>query len=446
MELSGVLNLLIKYLSGLLLIGVIVFLHEVGHFLTARLMKVDVEVLSYGFGPRLFSHFGYNTEYRISLLPFGGYCRMKGDVELSKALHDDMDSFDKTEKGSFFAARPLARFLIFLSGPLMNFLVAVLLLTLASAIPVERISNQALVAPITAYPEIFHQKDIRQDGIEEGDRILEVDGKRIEDYQEFVSLLPKDGSSIEVLIERCGTEKRLVLTPTLYQDAYSFGLTLYEEPVIAQVDDPLLQDGDRIVEVDGKGIGSNLDFLASVKDGSIITFERNGQLFDYKLSSTDSIPFAWKAEIIKESDEDGLLSALGHGIERAWQYFTSTLRALGALLTLQFDDLREIIIGPMKASVSISEIGAKAFKVSGQSGVRTLCYLLSIVSISLCVGNLLPIPTFDGGGMLMSLAEAVKGSPLRPRTYVYLQILGMIAAFLIIAWMYSFDILALLSR
>ena len=85
---------LLYMIIGLIGIGIVLFLHELGHFIAARLMKVDVEVLSYGMGPRLFSFYGRTTEYRISLIPFGGYCRMKGSLDLMKALKDDAKSMN----------------------------------------------------------------------------------------------------------------------------------------------------------------------------------------------------------------------------------------------------------------------------------------------------------------------------------------------------------------
>ena len=140
---------LLYLLFGLLAIGFVIFLHELGHFTAARLLGVDVEVLSYGMGPKLFSFQGPKTEYRISLFLFGGYCRMKGSLDLMKALKDDARSMDKTEAGSYFGTTPVVRFLIYLAGPLMNFLLAVLLLALSSLIPVERLSDPAVVTPIS---------------------------------------------------------------------------------------------------------------------------------------------------------------------------------------------------------------------------------------------------------------------------------------------------------
>lgn len=444
MDLLQLSTILVKYVVGILLIGLVVFLHELGHFIAARSLGVDVEVLSFGMGPRVFSWYGRKTEYRISALPFGGYCRMKGSIDLAKALHDDKDSIDKLEAGSYFAASASTRFLIYFAGPFTNFLLAVLLLTIASALPVERISDKCIVTPISEYPTIF-PSGIEQPGIEKGDLILELDGEAVLDYQDFARRLPSDGSAASVTVERNFEIVQETLEPTRNGDSFTFGIALMQKPVIALSDDDVLHDGDLIVAVDDKAVKCTLDVYALMGEQSVLTVERDGTFFETVLERTSPLPFAWKSDIVVRSDDVGL-GTIRHGLFRAGEYFVTTIEALGALVTLNFDDARNIIVGPMKASYSIADISAKAFTASTDSGLRSLCYLLSIVSISLCVGNTLPIPTFDGGGMLISFAEMVKKRNLRPRTYIWLQMFGMVVAVLIIVWMYSLDAMALLSR
>ena len=98
----------------------------------------------------------------------------------------------------------------------------------------------------------------------------------------------------------------------------------------------------------------------------------------------------------------------------------------------------------MKAASSFGEISTLAFQTSTNSGFRSTLYLLSIVSISICVGNLLPIPTFDGGQMVITFAEMLKKGTLKPKTYLLLQITGMVIGYLIIAIMYLMDIINLI--
>lgn len=427
---------LIRFVVGFLLIGLVVFIHELGHFAAARLLHVDVEVLSYGMGPGLFSFQGKNTEFRISALPFGGYCRMKGSIDLTKALRDGRHSLEVSEAGSYFATSPFHRFFIYASGPFTNFVLAFILLTTASLLPVERISNEAFIAPTYLYPTVFPDVDVRQEAVVPGDKVLMVDGVDVEDYQHFTSLLGNSPEGADVVLLRDGERIETHLFPV---DSV-YGLTLYQKPVIANPSDPLLEDGDLIVAVDGIPVESTLDVYCIEGDSLILTISRNGELFSYRTDER-TFPFAWKSGLSSSSDETGI-GALSYGLESTWSYFVSTLRTLGALICFDVDDARMVITGPVKAAQNIGNISMLAFSYSTNDGIRTLFHLLAIVSISLCIGNILPIPTFDGGQMLINAAEMVRGGNLKPRTYVVLQISGMLAAITIMVMMYALDIRA----
>lgn len=427
---------LIRFVVGFLLIGLVVFIHELGHFAAARLLHVDVEVLSYGMGPGLFSFQGKNTEFRISALPFGGYCRMKGSIDLTKALRDGRHSLEVSEAGSYFATSPFHRFFIYASGPFTNFVLAFILLTTASLLPVERISNEAFIAPTYLYPTVFPDVDVRQEAVVPGDKVLMVDGVDVEDYQHFTSLLGNSPEGADVVLLRDGERIETHLFPV---DSV-YGLTLYQKPVIANPSDPLLEDGDLIVAVDGIPVESTLDVYCIEGDSLILTISRNGELFSYRTDER-TFSFAWKSGLSSSSDATGI-GALSYGLESTWSYFVSTLRTLGALICFDVDDARMVITGPVKAAQNIGNISMLAFSYSTNDGIRTLFHLLAIVSISLCIGNILPIPTFDGGQMLINAAEMVRGGNLKPRTYVVLQISGMLAAITIMVMMYALDIRA----
>lgn len=427
-----------EFFLGFLAIGLIVFLHEVGHYFAARFFKVDVDVLSYGMGPRVYSIYGRNTEFRISAFPFGGYCRMKGSIDLEKALRDEEDSILHKESGSYFAAAPMERFLIYLAGPLTNYLIAFILLFLASIIPVERISDKAYIAPVSAYPELFNV-DIKQDAIRKGDLVLAVDGVEVEDYQEMRSLLPKNGDETSLQILRDGERLDIEIKPTMLDGSFSFGITLYQEPVIGNSSVSELKTGDRIIEVNGKKVFSTLDVYENGDDEVFhLLLDRNGERFTYTIAS-HLFPFSWRSEIVRRSDVP-TSRAFSYALRETNDFFVSTFRALAALVTLHVDDARKVITGPVNAASSIGSISTEAFSVSARSGVRTLLYLMAIVSISLSIGNILPIPTFDGGQMLICIAEMIRHGGLKARTYVHLQITGIVLALLIMLGMYYFDI------
>ena len=419
---------------GLLGIGLVIFLHELGHFIVARLLKVDVEVLSYGMGPRIFSIYGRKTEYRLSAIPFGGYCRMSGSIDLMKALKDESKSMDKTERGSYFGTTPFVRFLIYLAGPLMNFMLAAALLSIAASIPVERLSDPAIVTPISEYEEVFNSP-IEQSGIEKGDLLLSSGDYSFIDWQDAEDFIAeRSGKEIPVKVLRDGKEVDTILIPS---DG-KYGITNLQEAVIGRSISPDFQPGDRIISANGKKIEYTLD-LYSIKDESmLLTIDRNGEILE-RQTDNGTLPFAWKSDLRKSPESN---EPIRYGINRTLEMAKAALNALGAFITLHLEDALTVLTGPVKAAESIGNITVLAFNESSGSGMRTMFLLLSMVSVSIAVGNTLPIPTFDGGQMLINIIEMLKGKSLAPRTYVILQIAGMVLALIIMAMMYALDIKA----
>lgn len=432
------LTYLLYLIIGLLGIGFVIFLHELGHFAAARLMKVDVEVLSYGMGPRLFAIYGRNTEYRLSLIPFGGYCRMKGSLDLMKALKDEARSMDKTEEGSYFGTSPASRFLIYLAGPLMNFILAVALLSISAMIPVERLSDPAVVTPISEYSVLFPSA-VQQPGILKGDRIVSLNGYEMKDWQETEDFIQQhSGETLSAHVERNGMMIETSLVPVLTDSGYVYGITNLQDAVIGRsVSDDFLP-GDRIIEAAGYPVEYVLDLYSVPEKTFTITIDRDGELIERTIEN-GKLPFAWQSGIRKSAESNHPFS---YGISRATEMAAAAMSALGAFLTLHFEDALTVITGPVKAAESIGGITALAFTQSGTSGLRTAFILLAMVSLSISVGNMLPIPTFDGGQMLINVIEMIKRKELSPRSYIMLQIAGMILALVIIIMMYSLDIKA----
>ncbi|MBO8435672.1 MAG: RIP metalloprotease RseP [Spirochaetes bacterium] len=429
---------LLYLILGLLGIGLIIFLHELGHFIAARLMHVDVEVLSYGMGPRLFSIYGRKTEYRLSLIPFGGYCRMKGSLDLMKALKDDSKSMEKTEEGSYFGTTPFSRFLIYLSGPLMNFLLAIVMLAVLAIIPVDRLSDPAIITPISEYPEVFNS-NVEQPSVEKGDKLIASGDYVFADWQDAEDFISShSGEDIPVTIERDGRTMEIVLHPSFIDGNCLYGISNLQKAIVGRSLSESFKEDDRIVKADGKKIEYTLDLYSIDKDSFSLTIDRNGTLLEREITE-GSLPFAWKSSIRKSAES---VNPLAYGVKRTSDLAGAALSALGAFITFHLEDALAVMTGPVKAAESIGGITALAFSESGASGIRALLLLLAIVSVSIAVGNLLPIPTFDGGQMLINIAEMISGKALSPRSYVILQIAGMIAALIIMAAMYSLDIKA----
>ncbi len=431
---------LIYMIIGLLGIGFVIFLHELGHFIASRSMGIDVEVLSYGFGPRLFSIYGRNTEYRLSLIPFGGYCRMKGAMDLMKALKDNSSSFEKTEHGSYFGTSPVKKIIIYLAGPFMNIILAVSILTIAAMIPVERISDPAVVTPISSYPSLFPQA-VKQPGIEKGDRIISSGSTVFSDWQDIEYFLSeRQGESVPLRVQRDGELVDTVLSPLEIEGKPSFGIAVLIQPVIGRSLSDEFLPGDRIIEADGRKIESQLDLYSIESSSFRMLIERGGEILERVIKDSD-LPFGWKSSV-RISRDPG--SPLLYGITRSFDIAVSAVKALGALITFHLSDALSVLTGPVKAAENIGGITVLAFSESAGSGIRSLFQLLAAVSVSIAAGNLLPIPTFDGGQVLICLSEIIRGRELTPRSYIMLQIIGMILAVLIMMLMYSLDIKAYL--
>ena len=359
---------------------------------------------------------------------------MSGSIDLMKALKDESKSMDKTERGSYFGTTPFVRFLIYLAGPLMNFMLAAALLSIAASIPVERLSDPAIVTPISEYEEVFNSP-IEQSGIEKGDLLLSSGDYSFIDWQDAEDFIAeRSGKEIPVKVLRDGKEVDTILIPS---DG-KYGITNLQEAVIGRSISPDFQPGDRIISANGKKIEYTLD-LYSIKDESmLLTIDRNGEILEIQ-TDNGTMPFAWKSDLRKSSESN---EPIRYGINRALEMAKAALNALGAFITLHLEDALTVLTGPVKAAESIGNITVLAFNESSGSGMRTMFLLLSMVSVSIAVGNTLPIPTFDGGQMLINIIEMLKGKSLAPRTYVILQIAGMVLALIIMAMMYALDIKA----
>ena len=423
-------------LIGLLATGVVLLLHELGHYIAAIILGAEVEVFGIGIGPVIWRHWGKKTEFRLSLIPFGGYCRLGGSEDLTVALSNKSKKINTAEKGSFFAISPWRKFLIFLSGPMTNFLLAFLLLAIVSAIPVKRISHGLIVAPISDYSSLYGI-DTKQETIKKGDIIISSGDKKFIDWEDFSSWLSNHkGEDIELYILRNNKETTVTISPTLLDSGYSYGIANLEEPVIGRSEDERIEVGDRLVEANGHRIEWTYDLYLLDADSFNLVFEGENGRKEVKMDGT-SFPFAWKTDYRISPDSSTPFST---AFNKTIDLSKRTAAAIIKLLSFNFKEALEVISGPFTSAKNIGRISTLAFSESSRSGIRTLLYLLSIISISISIGNLIPIPTFDGGQMVITIAEMIVHRPLKPNTYLVLHISGMVMAWALIIAMNAWGI------
>ena len=199
----------ISIISVIVLLGVLIFAHEFGHFLVAKRLRVGVLKFSLGFGPKLIGKKVGETEYLISLIPLGGYVKLLGESEGDKLSEED-------EKRSFLKQPVLKRVAIVAAGPVFNFLLAIVIFTIVYMIGVPTLT--------THIGSVQEGSSAYAAGMKEGDLIIAIDGKEISRWEKLAEMISKsNGRELKVTIER-GEEKRdILLTPKLMKTKNLFG-------------------------------------------------------------------------------------------------------------------------------------------------------------------------------------------------------------------------------
>ncbi len=440
---SGIAAILVKYLIGLVGITIVVVIHEIGHLVTAKLHGIDVEVFSFGLGPKLLSTHHKGTEYRISLFPLGGYCRLKGSDDLSQALIHKQKQFTHTEEGSLFSAHPARRILTYLSGPIANLLFAAFLYAILASLPTQVITTEAVVATTAEYPSLFNNQGspAYEAGMRKGDRILALEGNPVADWQDleeqlavsrgienFTILRDDESSNIQVQGEPTPAGGfRYGLTPI---QKLEVGSVRYGSPAYQQG----LKEGDVITNVGGIPVMNQLDLLAILDahaEGEIsFTVERANKekrklRFMPNRNEIGTIVLGFSLMVETKDGQDEQFSLLS-GIRKGWSIAQETINSLRSLVSRKDADIRSEVTGMARSALMIGDITTLGFENNATSGIRGLLYLMGVVSISLAVVNLLPIPAFDGGQILIATFEWITGKQIQPRTYYYLQLMGVV--------------------
>ncbi len=454
--------MIVTIILGILGLGIVVFVHELGHFIVAKASGITVEAFSLGWGKVLFSRTWKGTDYRISMLPVGGYCKMKGEELFKKALSEKSERIPD-EEGSLFSVPVWKRLLTYAAGPLFNFLFAVLVLSVIwfNGFTIHTFENKIIM--LSEYPQVFENRNFPADeaGLRTGDRIISVGGTPIDTYsdiQQIIAQSPREPLSITV--SRNSTTVNSTIIPELDRDtgAGRIGVAAWIYPVVGSVQDDGsaaaagLKTGDRIAEVNGEKISHSIDLYAVVAEGPSkldITFLRNGEK-----KTTVLVPFYDEGEIAdiglsfrgitSTSPRLNPLQALAKGAEEAIQTFTLTIK--GIALLFSGVNVQKAVSGPVRITYMVGEIATQGFARGIGSGFFTLFRFLSFLSVALCFGNLLPIPALDGGLIVLSLVEMVKGTNVSPRTFYRYQTVGFLIILTILFLTTFSDISYLFSR
>ncbi|MDR2375529.1 MAG: site-2 protease family protein [Treponema sp.] len=448
--------MLLKILLGFVGLGIVVFVHELGHFLAARLVGIDVEAFSIGWGKAILKKKIRGIEYRIGMFPLGGYCKMKGENEFQEAWEKKQSSISPSP-GSFFNAGPFRRILVSFAGPFFNLVFAVLVFSVIWGLGFETntLENRIILASDLGDGEAYPADSA---GLKSGDRILAVNGTETpyyHDVREKISTNPE--KNLSLLVDREGERLSISIIPDLDKQtgAGKIGVYFWTNPVLEQVTGAAaaagLQSGDRIIRANGTEIPHTMALMKILEEkpqSLDLEYERNGEwgtatLIPVYTETEADLGLSYRS-LTYRAPPLSPPKALARGIGETWKTLVVSLESLALLF--KGIDLTQAVSGPLRITYMTGDIAAEGFAESIGTGFSSLANFLALISIALCVMNLLPLPVLDGGAIVLCLIEAVKRKPLHPRTVSAFQTVGVALIFGLLIFAVFGDILFLVRR
>jgi len=402
----------------ILVLAIVVFVHEFGHYIVGRWCGIGADVFSVGFGKELYGWTDRRgTRWRIAALPLGGYVKFSGDADASSASADPQAlarMTDAERARSFHHAALGRRALTVLAGPVANFILSIVIFALM-ALGQGRPLDAPVIGAISddANPE-FAQ------ALRPGDRISAVDGAPVADFAALqAALQASDGAPVAVTLagESGARTVEVIFRAPARVDGVSAGGAAEAAGV---------KPGDVIVAIDGAPISGFAELqrrtAASAGAPMTLSIRRGDALLALSLTpqvtqTTDPATGAamsrpmlgiqkQSSEILPVVEPVGPLSALGFGVERTWMVVALSLSGIAEVVT-GAQDAKDVLGGPIR----IAEISGEA----AASGVATFVGLIAVLSASIGLINLFPVPVLDGGHLMFYAIEAVRGRPLRER-------------------------------
>ena len=444
----------------LLVLGVLVSFHELGHFLAARWVGVKVLKFSLGFGPKLLGRQIGETEYLVSAVPLGGYVKLFGEEESDAVTPED-------RRRSFVHQRLGSKFFIVAAGPGFNFLLTFLIFTvwLSTGSPLFMPTFRELTPDVEA---MRPDSPAEAAGLRIGDRILRVNDKDISTRSELHEAIARsNGKSLNLDVRRGDQVKTIVVTPTPVaaeaakdkekdEPVYSIGVEESAPMITAIMSGSAamaggLEEGDRVLRIGDQPVHTWTEMAAIVRTHARQSLEfevqRNGQR-----TLVTVTPAAEKVEMDGKTVEVGRIgiSRPGGLMIRAENLFEAPLK--GAQATWALTELTVIGVYKMIAGeISSKNIGgpltiANMAGEVGAQGMSKVVSLIALLSINLGVLNLLPIPILDGGHLLFFAIEGVLRKPLGERQREIAQQVGLFLLVGIMVFALWNDIERLISR
>jgi len=437
-----IVNIAFDIIKTLLVIDLLIFIHELGHFLAARKSGITVLRFAIGFGPKLVGLKRGDTEYCILLIPFGGYVKMAGENPADEAPEE----MPENTEGFYTSASVSKRALVAISGPGMNIIFAFIAIALAYMVGLSP-------RPGTEIGYVEPNSPAAKAGLIPGDKIISMDGyktKNWDDIRENVGVNPN--KKLEVILLRNGTDSITTnVIPELVDgtELGKIGVSPPMMPIVGQVEPGSeaesigFKPNDVVIAVNNKPITHTIELINEIeknKQKSLdLTLTRDGSIIDLK----------FKLDL----DESGQVKTL-NGLAFGKMVRLNPIAAFGAAIpeTIQtggkiFQFLKKLIVRDVSAKYVAGPVGIVQITMSAvKTGVAGILWFTGFLSINLGVVNLLPLFITDGWVLLMLLIEQIRGKALGIQRQVLIQQVGIgffILLFLLVTYN---DILRLVTN
>ncbi len=433
-------------MAGILMLGVLVFVHELGHFVIAKMCGVKVLKFSLGFGPKLVSRRRGETEYQICIIPLGGYVQMLGEGSGEQGEEVDLTA---EEKARSFSEQSVAKRLAIVSaGPVMNLALPLLILPISFMVGVQ-MPNYLDQPACIGY--VVPESNAAAGGFLAGDCVTAVNQRPVESWNDsnkgFVS---QAGEDLIFQVERDGQELQLFIPAEndSLQGMQVLGLLPRQEARIGGLapDMPAavagIQEGDLILQIADQPIASWYDLKGVIQEvgnrAVPVQLERAGEPLVVELTPEQrggegdyllGIAPLYQSELKRF----GLAAAVREGASRTWELIELTVVFVEKLFTGNVSTKN--IGGP----ITVVQIAGQA----AQTDVSAILSVLAFISIQLGILNLLPIPILDGGHILFYLIELIIGRPVSIRAREMAQQVGMAMLLMLMVLAFYNDIIRL---
>lgn len=405
---------------AILILGVIIFIHELGHFLLAKANRICVEEFSIGMGPRLISTVKGETRYSLKLVPFGGSCMMLGEDE------------EASGEGSFNSKSVPARISVIVAGPLFNFVLAfigaIIMISIVGTDPATVLS-------------VEDGSPAAQAGLRKGDQIIKLCGRHVDVGREinFIESIKGIPEQVEMTVIRDG-EKEILIFPSMSEDRYMLGFTYYSKPdepaEISYItpngvmDQANFKVGDIILSINGAQIKSGEGMREYLEEHPMddtelmITYERDGMEYDVTLIPEIATYKEWGFSYNLYREKVSPLQTLKYSFIEVKFWVRTIFDSLSMLFTGKAG------IKDMSGPVGVVQVIDDTYQETHTEGAVILwCSMLNwliMISANLGIVNLLPFPALDGGRLVFLIIEGIRRKPLNRNIEGMVNMAGMI--------------------